>query len=190
MVIGHAPVDQSDLGGRPSVDPSRREHQLLRRRPTDALGEPDRHAPDGHQAPLAVRVAQAGRLVGDQQIAGEGEFEPTGVAVAVDPSDRGHREPLERIDRLGLEVRRRRLLLGRDRIEVVTRAERAARPGQHDAAHRRVAADCVEVVAERHERGGVQCVQLVRAVQREGRQPVVAVVTDHQVVAHSRERMV
>ena len=66
----------------------RREHQLLGRRTPDPLGQPHRHAPHRHEAPLAVGVAELGRLRGDQQVAAERQFEPAGEAVPFDLGDR------------------------------------------------------------------------------------------------------
>ena len=48
----------SAVGG---VDAPAGEHHLLGRRRADPLGQPDRHAPDRRQAPLAVGVAERGR---------------------------------------------------------------------------------------------------------------------------------
>src|SRR5207247_1411589 len=52
LVVGHAAVDQADLGRGGGADAPAGEHELLGPGAPDALGETDRHAPRRNQAPL------------------------------------------------------------------------------------------------------------------------------------------
>ena len=103
----------------------------------DPLGQPDRHPPHRHQAPLAVGVAERGRRRRDEQVAGQRQLEATGEAVAAELGDRRLRQALEGVDGLGGEVRRLVALALGDRAEVVAGAERAPGAGEHDTADRR-----------------------------------------------------
>src|SRR6478752_6232879 len=142
LPVGHDSVDQAYLCSRSCADPPTREHQFLRGRPAHALGQPHRHLPDGYESPLAVSVAEACRLTGDQQIASKRQLESAGVAVAVDASDRRLRQLLKSVHRLRFEVLARCLLTLGDGAEIVASAEGTASAGEHDTPHLLVNGDC------------------------------------------------
>ena len=143
---GTQSVDESDRGCVGCVQAAAREHQFLGGRTTHTFGEPHRHAPDRHEPPLPVGVAERGRLGGDQDVAGERQLETAGEAVAVEPGDRRLRQLFESVDGLGFEVPARGRLVVGDRPEVVSGAERATGPCEHDATHGLVARDVVEML--------------------------------------------
>jgi hypothetical protein len=103
------------------------------------------HPPDRNQRELAVGVGEDGAFAGDDDIPGQGQFEPAGVAAALDRDD--HR--LLQFGQPGDDARLVVAGRGLDAalLEVIARAEHRALRSQHD--HR-------DVLTRRLDRGQVR----------------------------------
>ena len=106
--------------------------------------------------------AKRAPCLGQDEIAGERQFERAGEADAVDRRHRRLRQVLQTLDHLGLEQAERR----RHRAEVRPGAKSPPRPAQHDAADAiGLGFDRGEVRVELLEQLGVERVELVGPVE-------------------------
>ena len=185
-LVGHAHIGQphgSRLG--PGIGAAG-EHHLARligpHPPRQALA----HPPDRGQGPAGVGIGELGVLRGEDDVAGQGQFERPGITVAVHGADHRLRQVGQPLDDAGLEVRPRQPLAGGDVAKVVAGGETAAGAAHDDQADAlSFALQPFDLRLQRPKEVHIQRVQLVRPIEDQARR-AVPVLADDQFVHELR----
>jgi hypothetical protein len=153
----------------------------------------DRHDHVGEDADVDLRRAEGGTLLGDQQVAGEGEAEAAGQHVAVGRAERGLAEPRHQPEVLEEEVRGEVFFdqrgVGGEPAEVGAGAEHLVpRPGEDDRADLGVGFRRPHRVEEVGEHLPAEHVALVRVVERHRSDAVGDLVEDLLVASLAHRR--